>query len=69
MSETFEIYTEEQKKELQDIMFAEDSRRKPWTHAVGLMILDAVKKQSNALQDILETLQRIEAILLEQKNQ
>lgn len=68
MKKTF--YTQQQKEVLETEFTKETSKVKPLTEATGLMILDTLGEQQNALQNIEAILQRIEqATLLDKQNQ
>ena len=65
MAETLKIYTEEEERQLKEFLESDAFKRSPFNMGMGVPLMDAVGKQGNVLQDMLNTLQRIEAILLE----
>lgn len=69
MEKSFKAYTEEEEKELKKIIESGAASRMFFTQSMGASLMDAVGRQGNTLQNILDTLQRIETILAEQKNQ
>ena len=68
MAETLKIYTEEEEHELREIIESDHMKGSPFNMGMGASLMDAVGKQGNMLHEILAALQRIEAILLEQKS-
>lgn len=68
MKECFEIYTEDEKKELKKIMESEQAKKTPFTQSMGASLMNAIGEQGNLLKEILTSLRRIEATLSEQQN-
>lgn len=65
MKEVF--YTSEQKSILQKEMKSENANKMPIVQSTGIMILDVLGEQQNALQNIENILQRIEKLILSER--
>lgn len=65
MKEVF--YTSEQKNILQKEMKSENANKIPMVQSTGIMILDVLGEQQNTLQNIENILQRIEKLILSER--
>lgn len=69
MGESYKIYTEQEEKEIKAIIESKKAQKDFCSQSMGAMILDGIGKESNTLQEILETLKRIEAMLSVKQSQ
>lgn len=69
MGEMFKIYSEQEEKEIKKIIDSEKAKKDFCSQSMGAMILDGIGKESNTLQEILETLKRIEIMLSAKQSQ